>query len=218
MARPRRLEPEARREQIIEAAIGCFAEVGFGATTRDLAGRAGVTQALLYRYFASKSELAEAVFERVFLGRLSPVWIIELQDRRTPLAIRLCRFYRQYTAAIFTYEWLRIFMWAGLAGEALNRRYLGHVEQRLLAPMRAEIAAEPGLAAPDMEAMWALHGGIVYIGIRRHIYGLPTPEDPAPAIEATVARFLAGLSAEAAPSSRAARPAAPRSARASSRR
>ncbi|WP_237212885.1 TetR/AcrR family transcriptional regulator [Falsiroseomonas oryziterrae] len=222
MARPRRLEPEARREQIIEAAIGTFAEVGFGATTRDLAQRAGITQALLYRYFASKSDLAETVFERVFLGRLSPHWIAELRDRRVPLHGRLCRFYRQYTAAIFTYEWLRIFMWAGLAGEALNRRYLGHVEDRLLAPMRDEIAAEPGIAAPDMEAMWALHGGIVYIGIRRHIYGLETPAEPGPAIEATVARFLAGLAAPlsgaAAPPSRAARPAAGRSARASSRR
>lgn len=222
MTRPRRLEPEARREQIIEAAIGTFAEVGFGASTRELAQRAGVTQALLYRYFASKSGLAETVFERVFLGRLSPSWITELQDRSVPLQDRLCRFYRQYTAAIFTYEWLRIFMWAGLAGEALNRRYLGHVGERLLSPMRDEIIAEPGLAAPDMEAMWALHGGIVYIGIRRHIYGLDTPADPGPAIEATVARFLAGLaaslSAAGGRSSRAAQPAAGRSARASSRR
>ena len=29
-----------------------------------------MTQALLYKYFASKADLTEAVFERVYLGRL----------------------------------------------------------------------------------------------------------------------------------------------------
>ncbi|WP_270934175.1 TetR/AcrR family transcriptional regulator [Falsiroseomonas oryzae] len=217
---PRRLEPEARREQIVAAAVCYFAEVGLGGTTRDLAQRAGVTQALLYRYFSSKADLLEAVFERVFLGRLDPRWIAEIRDRRVPLRDRLCRFYRQYAAAIFTYEWMRIFMWAGLAGEALNRRYLGHVAERLLAPLREEIAADGSCQAPDMEAMWALHGGIVYLGIRRFIYQLPAPDDVGPAIDGSVNRFLAGLavSPSAEASSRGARPSAGRSGRVPSRR
>lgn len=186
----RRLDPGSRREQILCAAVAWFAEVGFAGTTRDLARRAGVTQALLYKYFASKADLTEAVFERVYLGRLDPRWIEEIRDRSMPLHDRLCRFYRQYTAAIFTYEWMRIFMWAGLAGDALNRRYLDHVGERLLAPIAEEIAAAHNGRSPDMEAMWSLHGGIVYIGIRRFIYRLPTPADPGPAIEAAVGRFL----------------------------
>lgn len=185
----RRLNPIERREQILRAAVAWFAEVGFSGTTRDLARRAGVTQALLYKYFANKAELTEAVFERVYLERLDPAWLTEIRDRRQPIRDRLCRFYRQYTAAIFTYEWMRIFMWAGLAGDALNRRYLGHVGESLLAPMAEEVAAATGWT-PEMEDMWNLHGGIVYIGIRRFIYRLPTPPDPGPAIEAAVARFL----------------------------
>jgi AcrR family transcriptional regulator len=228
MARPpRRLDPEARREQIIRSAVCYFAEVGLGGTTRDLARRAGITQALLYRYFASKEALVEAVFERVFLGRLDPRWLPELRDRSQPLAARLARFYRQYTGAIFTYEWMRIFMWAGLAGEALNLRYLSHVGDSLLTPLREEIAADGPYRTPDMEEMWALHGGIVYLGIRRFIYGLPTPDEVGPVIERSVERFLAGLreapppgrlSREAAASSPAARRAAGRSGRGSSRR
>ena len=189
----RRLEPEARREQILDAAVAHFAEVGLGGTTRDLARRAGVTQALVYQYFGSKAELTEAVFARVYLDRLDPRWVDAIRDRATPIEARLRAFYAAYTRAIFTYEWMRIFMWAGLAGEVLNRRYLDHVGERLLAPLREEIAASPGLMAPSMEDMWNLHGGIVYIGIRRFIYHLPTPEDPAPAIAAAVRRFLAGL-------------------------
>jgi AcrR family transcriptional regulator len=192
--RRRRLEPEARRAQILRAAVAHFAEVGFAGTTRDVARRAGVTQALLYRYFASKADLVEAVFEHVFLGRLDPAWMDRIRDRAVPVETRLVHFYRHYTAAIFTDEWMRIFMWAGLSGEALNRRYLDHVADRLLAPLAEEIAAARGLR-PSAEDLWNLHGGIVYLGIRRHIYRLPTPPDPGPAIEAAVARFLAGLAA-----------------------
>jgi AcrR family transcriptional regulator len=187
----RRLEPEARRAQILHAAVAYFAEVGLSGTTRDLARRAGVTQALLYKYFASKAELTEAVFEHVFLGRLDAHWLEDIRDRALPVRDRLTRFYRQYTSAIFTYEWMRIFMWAGLAGDALNRRYLGHIEARLLLPMAEEIAAARGGPRPTMEDMWNLHGGIVYIGIRRFIYRLPTPRDPSPAIDAAISRFLA---------------------------
>lgn len=194
MPRPgSRMTAEARREQIIAGAVCYFAEVGFGGTTRDLAQRIGITQALLYRYFASKADLTEAVFERVFLDRISPAWQVEIRDRSRPVEGRLTDFYQQYAAAIFTYEWMRIFMWAGLAGEALNRRYLDHVTERLLAPLRTEVADAGAHRAPDMEAMWALHGSIVYLGIRRFIYQLPTPEDPAATIAQTVARFLKGL-------------------------
>lgn len=190
----RRLDPAARREEIIRAAVAYFAEVGFGGSTRELAQRAGVTQALLYKYFASKAELREAVFERVYLGRIAPHWLEELRDRTVPLNARLCRFYGEYTTAIFTYEWMRIFMWAGLDGDALNRRYLEHVGALLLTPMREEVlAVAQGTWAPDMEDLWNLHGGIIYLGIRRHIYHLPVPGDVTPVIEAAVGRFLSPL-------------------------
>ncbi len=227
MARtPRRLEPEARREQIIEAAVCYFAEVGFGGTTRDLAQRIGITQALLYRYFASKDDLVEAVYERIFIGRMKPHWVPELRDRAVPLEDRMVRFYRDYVT-IFTYEWMRIFMWAGLAGEKLNQRYLTRVASQLLDPLREEIVADGGYRVPDAEEVWGLHGGVVYIAIRRHIYRLPTPADDGPVVERNVRLFLAGLRATRparapsgadAASSRAARSSAARSARAPSRR
>lgn len=197
VARGRRLDAEARREQILDAAVACIAEQGFGATTREVARRAGVTQALLYQYFASKQALTEAVYDRIFLGRLDPRWMKGIRDRAQPIEQRLASFYACYTRAIFTYEWMRIFMWSGLAGEGLNRRYLGTVEARLLRPLAEEIAADGRFGAPDTEAMWALHGGVVYIGIRRFIYDLATPDDTAPVVATSVRRFLDGLRGEA---------------------
>ncbi|MFI5273403.1 MAG: TetR/AcrR family transcriptional regulator [Ktedonobacterales bacterium] len=65
MAR-RRAEPGIdRRQQILEAALDVFAEVGFeGATTKAIAARADVTQGLIYFYFPQgKEELFAAAFE-----------------------------------------------------------------------------------------------------------------------------------------------------------
>ena len=200
-AKRRRLPPEARRGQIIDAAVSYFAEVGLSGTTRDLAKRAGVTQALLYQYFRSKADLLEAVFERVYLDRMSPRWPVVIRDRSLPLRDRMLAFYGDYIHAIFTYEWMRIFMAAGLAGEALNRRYLEHVRDVLLAPLLEELRhVAPGPVTPEVEDLWNLHGSIVYLGIRRHIYHLPTPDDVMPVIERAIDRFLAGFSiAGAAP-------------------
>ncbi len=188
----RRLSPEARREMIVAEAVRYFAEVGFSGPTRDLARRAGVTQPLLYKYFATKADLTEAVFERVYLDRLDPAWPTLLADRSRPLRDRLLDFYRAYTRAIFTYEWMRIFMFAGLAGEELNQRYLNRVRDLLLRPVLEEMreATPPGSQPPDIEDMFSLHGSIVYLGIRRFIYQLPAPDDIDPIIERAVDRFL----------------------------
>ena len=74
----RRLAPEDREHQIVQAAIAFFARHGFDASTRDLAKELGVTQPLLYRYFPTKEALVDRVYEEVFVRRWNPEW----DDRR----------------------------------------------------------------------------------------------------------------------------------------
>jgi AcrR family transcriptional regulator len=189
----RRLPPEERRRQIVEGAVTFFADVGLDGKTRDLAKRLGITQSLLFNYFANKAEIIEAVYAHVYIDRLSPDWPARLTDRSVPLRTRMLTFYTEYSQLIFEYEWMRIFMFSGLAGAELNRRYLHHMGSVILHPLLEEIrAAAPQPVDPQMEDIWNLHGGIVYIGIRRHIYQVPTPEEPAQAIERAVDRFLHG--------------------------
>ena len=190
-AERRRLPPEERRRQIVEGAVTFFADVGLDGKTRDLAKRLGITQSLLFNYFANKAEIIEAVYAHVYLDRLSEDWPRRLTDRSVPLRERLLTFYSEYSELIFEYEWMRIFMFSGLAGAALNRRYLDHMGTVILLPLLEEIRDEAlQEVSPEMEDIWNLHGGIVYIGIRRHIYQVPTPEDPNRAIERAVDRFL----------------------------
>jgi AcrR family transcriptional regulator len=56
--RRRRLAPEARRTELLNAALEAFGELGFGrASLQDVADRAGVTKGAIYHYFDSKEQL-----------------------------------------------------------------------------------------------------------------------------------------------------------------
>ena len=63
---PRRLGRVQRREQILAAATEAFARSGFAATSLDeIAAQAGVTRVILYRHFDSKTDLYQAVLDRM---------------------------------------------------------------------------------------------------------------------------------------------------------
>jgi AcrR family transcriptional regulator len=65
----RKLQAEARREQILDAALEAFCAKGFaGASVRDIARACGVTEGLLYHYFPSKEQLHIAVWKERMWG------------------------------------------------------------------------------------------------------------------------------------------------------
>jgi TetR/AcrR family transcriptional regulator len=58
---------DATRERVLAAALDLFSELSFeGATTREIAARAGVTQPLLNYHFSSKDELWQAAVDGLF--------------------------------------------------------------------------------------------------------------------------------------------------------
>ncbi len=66
-ARTPRPSADATRERILTAALDLFSELSFdGATTREIAARAGVTQGLLNYHFSSKDELWRAAVDGLF--------------------------------------------------------------------------------------------------------------------------------------------------------
>lgn len=70
----RRRDAAATRESLLHAAAEVFAERGFERTTvREVAARAGVNQALLFRYFGSKHDLFARVLTRQSGALLSGV-------------------------------------------------------------------------------------------------------------------------------------------------
>jgi TetR/AcrR family transcriptional regulator len=100
-ARPRR--PQQRsfetRERLVDAALLVFADHGFaGASTREIARRAGVALAALPYHFTTKEALWKAAADRIF-ARLSDAFLrraegLEGVDPRTRLRLLLRDFVR----------------------------------------------------------------------------------------------------------------------------
>ena len=166
----------ARRAAIVDAAARLFAEQGFSGSTREIASRLGVTQALLYRYFPSKEALVAAVFEAY-----RSTWDesrATLLAGAAPLAERVLAFYAAYLLRDTGYNRARLFMHAALAGIDLPLRYSPDLDARVLLPVLGALRAEVGRAAPvlplgrdERDLVLNLHGAIVFVGIRRHVYG-----------------------------------------------
>jgi len=201
--RRRRLDPEDREREIVDGAVAFFAEVGFDGGLRDLAKRLGMTHQNLFRYFPTKEALIERVYKEVYLNRWQPEWEAVLHDRTKPLERRLIDFYESYLTAIFRYDWVRIFVFAGLKGVGITHRYLDLIQKRVIEPLGFELRRVAGLmdepdralSADELEIAWSLHGELFYLAIRRWVYGMKTPDDLGPIIRAAVVRFLEGAPA-----------------------
>lgn len=73
-ARLGRTSPDDRREHILAVAAEAFALEGYGITSMSsIATRLGGSKATLYKYFASKEELFEAVMERKCEAVIGPL-------------------------------------------------------------------------------------------------------------------------------------------------
>ena len=75
-----RMSAEDRRRQIIEVAILLFSQKGFrGTTTKEIATAAGVNEAIIFRHFATKSELYSAIIDQKACARDIPALDAEVE-------------------------------------------------------------------------------------------------------------------------------------------
>ena len=81
----RRLDPQQRREQLLDVVAAMFAERPYEEVyVEDIAARAGVSRALLYHYFPSKRDLYVAIFKRSsdrLLARTNPDPLLPLAEQ-----------------------------------------------------------------------------------------------------------------------------------------
>ena len=60
-----RMAGEKRRLQILIVAVRLFSQRGFrGTTTKEIAHAAGISEAMVFRHFATKEELYAAILDR----------------------------------------------------------------------------------------------------------------------------------------------------------
>lgn len=62
---PVRMAAEDRRHQILDIAVQLFSQKGFrGTTTKEIAQAIGINEAIIFRHFATKSELYAAIIDQ----------------------------------------------------------------------------------------------------------------------------------------------------------
>ena len=191
-----------RRGLIMKEAAVFFSEFGFAASTRDLADRLGVRQALLYKYFTSKEALIDEVFGEAFSEHWTRKWVHAISDNKLPLTERLAAFYSQFMEDGDRLR-LRLFLRGALDGYPLPARMAPFITDSLVKPLVAalrKVESLPDLAAKPLmigerELVMMLHGAMVFHQIRDEVYKAQTVKDHAAVASLYINLFLQSASA-----------------------
>ncbi|MDN3722609.1 TetR/AcrR family transcriptional regulator [Roseibium salinum] len=175
-AKVKRMPYAERRAQILEKGDRAFfAEYGLTAQTRALAAECGISQRLLYRFFPTKEDLLQEVYDTAIVGPFQARWFADLSDRNRPMHDRLNKFYNDYLDDVLDRRWLRLFLYSSLAEAGMAPDYISSIITKLTETIVAETARERGKRLDiDPEAVheigWTIHGAVSHYAIRRHIY------------------------------------------------
>ena len=197
-----RLHAEDRRRLLLKAAIESFAQKGFSGTkTKDIAAAAGVSEAILFRHFASKEDLYHAILDTKEPGGEKNQLMAELEqiaDRRDDARL----FYKLATAAVQSFRndpaFHRLLLYASLEGHLLASMFrarfglpLGNFLRRYIADRQKEGAFHR--CDPDT-AISFFFGAIVHYAMNRYIFENKDPlTDEPTVIKELVALFIRGM-------------------------
>jgi AcrR family transcriptional regulator len=137
-----RLDAARNQERIVAAAAAAFAELGGDVTLDEVARRAGVGVATVYRRFRNRDQLVRAVVAHVLAAEIEPVAAVETDDPWRDLAATL----EASVAAVAAHrDVVALAHAAGGIDVDVVDRYL-HRLDRLLTRARAA-----GLVRPELE-------------------------------------------------------------------
>lgn len=186
----KRLSADERRKQILKSAIRVFAEMTYhGATTKRIAEEAGITEALIYRYFGSKRALfTDAIVHTC--DRLVTGLEGELDRNRDKPFVALANCFQYYTMVLErNHEMAKmIFLVMSELDETdIRETYLPYQERVLkLIADTIEYWNERGFLANDefssKTASWLFYGTFLILALVKQSHG-NVAIDPSFAIE-----------------------------------
>lgn len=190
-----RLPASERKKQILDSAITVFARSTYhGATTKSISEEAGVTEALIYRYFGSKRTLFIEAIEHTSSHLVRGLeGILENHRDEPKKAIQEC--FEYYVHLLEKHEELAEMIFLVLSEldkEDVREAYLPHQERALKVIAEAiDHWKSMGLARDDMDtktAAWLYFGSYLILALVRHSSG-SVPMDPTYAVDLAKAYF-----------------------------
>ena len=194
-------------ERLLDAAARVFARKGLkGATTREIAVEAGLSEMTLFRRFGTKEKLLRAVVERFFARRIEPPAAHEPPgDLRTSLLHYAKLQHRLMDESL---PIIRV-----LLGE-LHHFSKDHrdVLHDVFKPMRSAINTlltaqkkKPARRSPDIEMLIDMLEGVIFIDSLRRSHGAMTLYSAQHCLDTAVEMMLARLQQAKAPATRKAK-------------
>jgi TetR/AcrR family transcriptional regulator len=190
-----------RRKLVLEAALAVFSKKGYGgATTREIAVAAGVTEAIIFRHFPNKLELYRAVMD-LRCGGSMQAWLdqvrghMALNDDAAVLRTVAAGALDCYRNSL---DHERLLLFAALegheAGLAHNREFVTPIVEELTAYLlRRHKEGAIRECRPEF-VLVALAGAANYYGMQTGMFGHPPLELPDDeVIDAIVRLVLNGL-------------------------
>lgn len=190
-----------RRKQLLDAAVRVFADRGFrGATTRQIAVAAGVTEAVIFQHFPDKDTLYAAILEQKSREHQAHQWIAEMQiradsgDSSGVLRMLFEGIVRQYERDPHV---LRLMVYSALEQHPLAKqmhaqslRLYQFLERFIVDGQRTGRFRE----APPAVLVRAILAVPIYYVMQRRLFGTPWPSvSPEDLIDGGVEFALAGL-------------------------
>ncbi len=195
-----RVSGSERRQQIIEAAATLFSRRGFrGTTTREVAKAVGISEATIFKHFATKEELYAAIIEakaqtQQVLGIIAP--IAEARDDaallRTLANELIARTQSDPTL-------LRLLFFSALEGHALAdlffRRRVQTLDVFLGRYIADRVAAGAFRPADPLQMAWNFIGMVTFHVLLHELFGQKPPAHLTRelAVEEMVLTFLQGV-------------------------
>ena len=205
--RKSRMHADERHRQLLRVAIDVFARNGFSGTkTKDIAAAAGVSEAILFRHFATKEDLYHAILDmkedKAGLEERSRNLqaLMEARDDRGVIALIGRGIFASFGEDPAFH---RLMMYASLEGHIManlfKERFVLPTGQ-LLVKYISQRQAEGGLRAgdPQVAVLFAL-GANVHYAMSRHIFGAKRPAGGDESVLAELTRLtLAALTVSSA--------------------
>ena len=197
--------PDARHQEILDAALAVFAEKGFSAARmQDIGKRAGISSGTLYLYYASKEEMFKSLVEESIGPQISTLAQLAREfEGPTPDLIRLV----MRAISVFLQSSTRAVLPKLIIAETGNfpelaRFYKNEVTDRILAVFEGMISR--GIERGEFREIDPKHGGrlvfqpAMFAAIWRASFGTldSEPYDYEGLIETHLDVVLCGLAAE----------------------
>ena len=173
----KRMSAEERRAQIVEVATSLFSKKGFkGTTTREIALKAGISEAVIFRHFSKKEELYSAIVNRKCSDKDGQSLLLKALEGKRGRDV-----FREVATHLITEHrkdptFMRLLMYSALEEHRLSDIFLktrrveliGYLETHIRDLMKDGLIREvnPTLAAR------AFMGMVLHYSMSQEIYGL----------------------------------------------